>query len=271
MKTIYTISVFLFSCNFLFSQGEIIDRESKKVNDYNLKIVAVDSDSLSYNSFGKIHKIPLSSIIAFRVGNNSDFIFLDPKDKETYWIKNNMALTKEEIKYARSLKKKNKYDYIFELISNYELPNETFESPSIQHKITLLKSDSSKLVKANPPKKLYIILKGDSLNNKLRGKIFKITNDSILYLAIETNEGTSFFGVKKCDIKYIGIESLEEHKTRMILATFIVVIGAVLPIPCLPMAIYMYSRPKFKLYDIEKKWNLILLDKNIQLKRNSKL
>ena len=106
-------------------------------------------------------------------------------------------------------------------------------------------------------------MKTDSLNIELQGKIFKITNDSTLYLALNVKKGTHFYEINKQDIKYIGIESQKDFTKRMVLGTMSCALVPLLPCTFIP--IYIFSHPTLKQYDIQSKWRLALIESNKNL------
>jgi hypothetical protein len=252
MKTIYTIMM-LVAWNFCYSQGEIIFRKTKAGKDFNLKILEVKNDSITYKYFGKKRTIPLSSVIAYRVNFNTDeFTFPNPKDKEIYAINNNIAINKGYVRYE--LKDKEKSEYIDKLLKRYELGVDSFKRNTLNKKIVLQSPDSSKLLLASPKRQLYVILKNDSLNIELQGKVFKITNDSILYLSRRMKQENHFYAINKNDIKYIGIESRKSFTKRMVLGTTSCMLVPILPCTFIP--IYIFSHPTLTQYDVETKWRL---------------
>lgn len=264
MKTIYTIIIFLFFCNFLLAQGEIIDRETKKVNDYNLKIFDVKNDSITYKAFGRIKKIPSFSVIAYRVDSRKDvYVFPNPKDKTTYYVKNGRAVL--IIKVAEFT---DQTLYENNVLKKYKIEYDSFQTNTLNHVITLHSILSSKSVTYNPKRELYIILKKDSNQIHMIGNIFKITNDSIIYFACKINKGTSYYAIDKNDIKYLGFESQKSYIIRMVgggLSCLLIPSIAFIAVP-----IYIFKHPDVRKYDIENTWRLTLLKNNINQKNNSK-
>ena len=241
----------------VYSQGQVIDRKTKSGKEFSVTILKVGNDSLTYKYFGKTKTVAMSSVIAYRKDYRSGpFIFPDPHDKEKYLIVNNDAIEKKDI--HPSLSEGEKDDYTLKLLKPYEVPLDSFQKKTLNHKITLRSMDGSKTVKANPKKRVYIAMKNDPLRTELRGKIFKITNDSILYIAYKLNKKRTFFAVHKNDIKYMGLESVKAYRTR----TAIGIVGCVIlsPPPLIIIPIYILNHPKLEPYDLEDEWHLTLTD-----------
>jgi len=252
-------TVFLFFITFcLFSQGEIIDRDTRSGKDFNLKITEVKNDSLTYKYFGKTKKIPLSSVIAYRIDYNTDeFIFPDPQEKAYYVIRDGIAVSKRSLKY--NLKDKEKKELSASLLSIYKIQKDAFENSTLSNKIFLQnKKDSSQVVKASPKRRIYIILKKDSVNLELYGKIYKIKNDSIIYFSTKIKEEISYYAINKTELRFIGIEPQKAFAMRMIFGTASIVL--VPSLVGLPIPIHFFSTPNLIKYDLEYYWKLKLFE-----------
>jgi hypothetical protein len=261
MKALYFFILFLFSFNNIFSQGEIIDRKTKAGKEFSLKIQKVTADSIIYKHAGIQESIALTDVIAYRKDYIEDYIFPNPSDKEKYEIKDSYAVDKSFGYYE--LKVIDKQDLIIRLLKDYEVHKEDPDYSTLDHKIILSHTTTNKTEKGNPKKSFFIVLKKDQRLLELRVKLFKIVNDSILYVcAIVKKKDQRFYAIPVKDIKCIKLEPQRLFTTRMISGGVSCLLAPFVFIP-----IYLFSHPFTQTYDLERTWKLQLTEQSMVSKK----
>lgn len=98
MKKVITIILFLFP-HLVSAQDEIILRSTLTVTEYELKIQSITNDSIFFMAFWKNGTLPLKEILSYRKNykKGGAYVFPDSIDNHKYFIKNGVAVLREEI------------------------------------------------------------------------------------------------------------------------------------------------------------------------------
>lgn len=252
-------------------------------------MILINNTSNSQNCIDKIYTSTNDTIICqITLVNNLNIFYTSKKNKSTFIPRNkvaNFVLNNKDVLVLDDLSKKdstsinssnetlnlkdqedaylNPNTYIVKLLSSYKLSKGAFDEISLWHKIILYKIDSSDLIKASPKRSLYVILKNDPFNTRVPAKIFKITNDSIVYLTRRIKKEVNFYAIPKKEIKYIGVESQKSYTMRVLLVISTLIIFPATPIT-IPLIIIHNNRVSYiKEYNIENEWKLLLNKSNI--------
>ncbi len=255
-EVFFALIISMLFSNLIFSQSQIINKDTKATQNFKLKITKVKKDSITFRYAGGKSTIPLTSIIAYRKSKRDVFIFPDRVDKKNYAIIGDSAIRWENL-HGRVPEKISKEEYMNKILMNPELTKLPFSLKVLQQKNTILLTDSVHLVKANSKRKVYLILKTDQRKTKFYGKIVETVKDSIIYFTTKSNERTHLYAIDKKNIQYIGLEPKKAFATRMAIG-----VGLCIVTPFVPFGVTILLHPDVTVYDLEHKWKFKLVGKN---------
>ena len=245
----FGVIFFLCLCFVMKSQDEIITKEYQYDPDPDLRITRIYKDSIYYRSHNKLEKIATENVIAIRKNYNergAKYIYINPIDERMYGIKLGNTFFKADYRFNTESPGLSTECFL----ERYRVYDSIIEENKSEN-LFITNQETSKRKRIHKNVKIYIYLKDDKLNRRIKGKVHYVSKDTThLILDIGVNGEHHIYSFKNGDIKSLGMEAPLVCIARNTLA----IMSILSPVPW--TCAFYYSRGKwYKNYDF-KKWHI---------------